>query len=427
MFVSGRIRQLTDVRSFTPLRSPALLRLCGFLLGLGTTVLAGGCRLADATASPVPIRLERIDTNERIVTDAKIDGKPVRLAIDTGTGYPFLLMHRAAERLRLPALPPPNPMPESEPGHIIPQFTRLTTVEVLGTTLNEVKVGVFRPPADNRDFELDGLVGWPAVNENLWLFQLNHTEAPLVPLTEMPTIPGAVELHVEPEDVLVLTFSDPSLPKLVIDTGNADGIGLAPARWAEWKAGHAKAPRTVQSTYMPSDGIKVEELYWADEFEMGALKLRDVPVSRAADGYLHHEDANRDIVVLGLAALKRLFLAVDGKAMRALVVPDPNPAPPFAHNRLGVAFSRGTGTQIQALVATVAPGSPAAENDVRSGDVLVAVDGRSAEDWWRDSQATFSVPAGTRIELTLARGTEVLRRTLTARNLIGPAAETPKS
>lgn len=381
------------------------------------------CRHVSSPPEAFPIRIEKLDSNERLVAGAKVNGWPVRLAFDTGTGYPFVLLDTAARRVQLELAPPPDPPPAPQPGKVVPRFSEPTTVVLFGSTLDKVVVAVISPAAESkREFELEGLLGWPAVDENIWLFHLNDAAEPVVPVSEMPVVPGAHELRVEPADVLVLSFAaDASAPRLVVDTGSADGVALPPKRWEAWKAAHPDAPRTIQTTYMPAVGLTVEEVYWADEFAIGPLTLHDVPVAEASEPYLQHADAEHDIVGLGLAALKRMYLAVDGKTKRGIAAPDPSPAPPFVHNRFGATFSPQQTSGPLELSANVLPRSPAAEADVRNGDVLVAVDGRPAEEWWKDAKTTLSLPPGTSVELTLRRGSEMIRRVMVARNLIGPA------
>ena len=82
----------------------------------------------------------------------------------------------------------------------------------------------------------------------------------------------------------------------------------------------------------------------------------------------------------------------------------------FEYNRLGAVFAPVDMEQVD-LVATVAPNSPAAAAGIRDGDRLLAVADLDCTAWRTDPRVMpisrfFDLPAGTKIPLTLGRGTE---------------------
>jgi C-terminal processing protease CtpA/Prc len=78
---------------------------------------------------------------------------------------------------------------------------------------------------------------------------------------------------------------------------------------------------------------------------------------------------------LGLEALKRLDLIVDGKHGMAYLRPKQTRSVPGDHNRLGAVFVPRD-DQSDDLVAHVLEGSPAFEAGIRNGDVLLSIGGR---------------------------------------------------
>src|SRR5208283_2475928 len=124
--------------------------------------------------------------------------------------------------------------------------------------------------------------------------------------------------------------------------------------------------------FTPGEGLVVREESWADRITFGPLVLTCVPVMEAtpteeASGGPHFEGE------LGLAALKRLDLIVDGGNGRAYLRTKTTAPPPYRHNRLGAEFvpTESPGSE---LVARVAGGSPAEEAGIRDGDVLLKLD-----------------------------------------------------
>jgi S1-C subfamily serine protease len=179
---------------------------------------------------------------------------------------------------------------------------------------------------------------------------------------------------------------------------------------------------------MPGAGTVVIEEDWAKELTFGPLVLIDVPVMLAnvaeqAMGSPGFEAS------LGLAALKRLDFIVDGDLGIAYIRTKTTPAPSYEHNRLGAVFAP-TDLQGGDLVARVIDGSPAYEAGVRNGDVLLKVGDLDVTKWRTDPTILplsrfWEGPPGTRLELTLKRGTETLKAKAVLRQILGPDAGPP--
>jgi hypothetical protein len=212
---------------------------------------------------------------------------------------------------------------------------------------------------------------------------------------------------------------------ILIDTGMPNGVNLAPAKWREWRAAHSAEPTTLEAYFTPgAAGLVVREVSWASELAIGPLKLTDVTVQEAspveAAVIPGHE------ATLGIAALRRQNVVVDGKNGMAYFSRRQNPAAPLQHNRLGAIFAPSD-MQHDPLEAHVAAGSPADAAGIRNGDELLKIDAIDATKWRTDPAVLplgkfWQRPAGTTFILTLKRGDKEFALTVTLRDILGPGA-----
>ncbi len=82
--------------------------------------------------------------DERILLEATINGKPARLALDTGASH-LILFKRGAERLGLKVTKPPREGQQA-PGQVPLGRTEPCDC-VLGTSRARTSLGVFEPPS----------------------------------------------------------------------------------------------------------------------------------------------------------------------------------------------------------------------------------------------------------------------------------------
>jgi S1-C subfamily serine protease len=180
---------------------------------------------------------------------------------------------------------------------------------------------------------------------------------------------------------------------------------------------------------MPGAGTVVTEEFWAKELTFGTLVLTDVPVMPAnvaeqAMGAPGFEAS------LGLAALKRLDLVIDGSLGIAYLRPRNTAPAPYDHNRLGAVFAPRDMEGLD-LIAHVIDGSPAFEAGVRNGDVLLKVGDLDVTKWRTDPTVLplsrfWEKPPGTRIVLLLKRGPQTIKATAVLRQILAPDARPPR-
>ena len=80
-------------------------------------------------------------------------------------------------------------------------------------------------------------------------------------------------------------------------------------------------------------------------------------------------------------------------------------------------------------MACVVDGSPAYQAGIRNGDILLKIDEKDVTQWRTDGKANSpfrTLPAGTRVQLTLKRGDEIITNTAVLQNILLPDATTPQ-
>lgn len=365
--------------------------------------------------------------DERIFIDAKINGKPVRFAFDTGAGVPFILYSTTARRLGL-KVTPPSPDDQPGPGQTAFGGTELSHLD-LGITNVVTRFGVVEIPTYVK-LPGDGTLGWPAISNNI--FSIDFVTHTFNFLTNAPEASADwITFHIQTVagDLTLELPGDKNVKKIIaIDSGSPYGVDLSPQRWREWKVNHTNQPTSMLAYYTPNPGLLVSEEIWARDIIIDPLVLADVPVMEAnpSEVALFSSAQTQFQAKLGFAALKRLDVIIDGKRGIAYLRPRQTPPLPYEHNRLGAAFAPRN-TKNDDLVAHVADGSPAYEAGIRNDDVLLKIGKLNATKWRTDPNVLplshfWNSPPGTKLELTLKRAGKIFTTTAMLRNILPPDA-----
>jgi Aspartyl protease/PDZ domain len=365
---------------------------------------------------------------DAIEVDAKVNGQPVRLEFDTGASRLFL-NRQAADRLGL------KPRPEWISVWSRPRAECLVTF--MGSSWHEA-VGVFDLPVSLKP-ESDGVLGWPSVSGRRLMIDALHNRLvfgedvpePGADWTQLPVwnqVPRCWGIFLAKWKVMALKARDPEGKDgfIIFDTGSESGIGLSPSNWRAWKASHTNQPLTLTSGWNPHMQMVIREQSWTSDFSLGGLRLNDVVVEEA-DSLSVRWAGKRHIATLGMAAIKRLDVVVDGPNGVAYLRPKQTPATPYDHNRLGAVFLPRN-LRSEKLIARVVSNSPAAQAGIRDGDVLLQVDKYAFTNWRTNDTGLFAFwqwPTGTKLNLRLARGEKTFETTVVLRNLLGPAQLSP--
>lgn len=316
---------------------------------------------------------------------------------------------------------PPNHQPD--PGEAAAGTTELCDLD-LGITKARTSLYVVEIPAYSKMLSsVDGVLGWQLIKNNvLMLDAVKHT---LLKLCKVPKDATAwTRLRLQTNlDVLGLDVSNQRgvQATILIDTGSPGGISLNPQMWREWKAFHTNPPITLNAYYTPTIGVVAMEESWTHEIALGPVVLTDVPVMEAdsTDVALGTSMQGQYEATLGLAALKRLDIIIDGKHGIAYLRLKKTRPLPYEHNRLGANFVPAT-SQSNELVAKVAASSPAQEAGIQNGDVLLKLDELDVSLSNLDILRKFWMPPGTKINFTLKRDGKIFKTTAVLRNILPP-------
>jgi hypothetical protein len=362
---------------------------------------------------------------ERIWLNAKINDQSVHLCFDSGSSY-NALTPQTLKKLGLKFI-------SASPNELFHGVLAGDTEECAlafdeyggcMTTFLVLDVPAYASP----DTDFDGLIGWWTMSQNIL-----RIDAVAGKLTPLPTVPKQTAQWVR-LSILALINSgtlDLQIPHdghtngvLCIDTGSDFGLALPDREWKRWREAHPHTPITLDTVYTPSDGFFVTQEAWADEISVGPVVLKGLPIMRAGPAGTKRWGAQYE-GTLGLAALKRLEIIVDGKKGLAYLQPKTTKPLAYRHNRLGAVFVPTT-EHLNQAVALVVDGGPAYDAGVRNGDILLQVDKIAVTSWSADWQSHFFFPAGTKLNLTLNRDGKTFKTTATLHQILQPSPNEKK-
>lgn len=353
---------------------------------------------------------------ERIWLDVLISGKSAKVAFDSGANF-SALTPKAVQRLALKATPTST---NDVPANFGLAMTEELPVTIGGRQAHVKFVVLNLPEYVTSDF--DGLIG-------MWdlsgcILRVNADRHEIEFLDRLPkqvseftrlaiaTNSGTLDLEI-PSSLATNRI-------LYVDTGSPDGVALPATEWQEWKRSHPLRPRTLGTAFSPADGFFVFEESWANQIQLGPIKLTSVPVQNAGPGILQRY-GSQYAGTLGLVALKQFDLIIDGPGAEAYMRPKKVSTKPYQHNRLGAVFVPRNGHTNEGI-ATVVEGSPAYDAGIRDGDRLLQVDRVRVEGWTEDWLSKFVKPAGTKLKLTLERSHTNFTTTAVLRDIVSAKA-----
>ncbi len=369
----------------------------------------------------LPVWMLPAHADERLWMQSEINGKPVRLCFDSGASD-LVLLDATARRLGLTVTWPPTNV-VLQTGQVLAGTTEECLFRLQDNKL-KTRFRVFKAPA-YLGGEFDGVVGWAPLHRNRFKIDAEAGSVTLLAKVPREALTWTKLLVVRKSVCLELELPGSNGPPstLFVDTGDDRGVGLGPQDWQQWRRSHASAPVTLTAFFTPGAGLLVKEEAWAKKLELGPVVLSEVPVTEAMPVAMI---APRFRASLGLAALRRLHVVIDGKGDVAYLRPKHTAAPAYEHNRLGAVFVPANANSDD-LVAQVAEGSPAQEAGIRAGDTLLKIDEVDATKWRTDATVLplsrfLNRPAGTRLDLTLKREGQTLQVSAVLRDILHPSS-----
>ena len=241
---------------------------------------------------------------------ATINGQPANLELDTGS-VSAMLTATGAKRLRVK-------VGSLEGNATMDWFDKkvpLAFSQAVLIGLGKQVITAQMPVGNFSSLPIDGFIGWDEVQDNILVF--DPAKRTVRGAAKLPAeTAGWLKLAVRDEESLILEtpLPDGKTGAIEIDTGDSEGVHLAPAQWKEWTAAH---PDTTT----------------ADKIELGALVLTNVPVEEELP-----RDSSADFIArLGIGALERMDLVVDAKGGFAYV----KALPPTGPSDLAVLLNGG--------------------------------------------------------------------------------------
>jgi tetratricopeptide (TPR) repeat protein len=289
-----------------------------------TFLLHAGCEPNDAAT----------DADSRVVLPgAAINGRPIRAILDTGSSFATFLNEKEAQRLGLRFQPTP---------------LKATTAPVEGLfDQARLTIGSENVTAQFAATSFPGMelaLGWPAVRDNRLDF--NGAARTLRVLAEVPVETAGwlkLKLSAKGGGRLFLEFplADGTTGTIMVDTGDPDGVALPSAPWKQWRADHPQAPLALVDKLGVLGSWTVAESH-AEKIALGPLTFTDVPVRNFGDGEAGDDDAEAGSAgIIGLGALERMEMVVDGKNSVAYLHPYPSAGAGAAKASPGLADGTG--------------------------------------------------------------------------------------
>jgi len=346
--------------------------------------------------------------DERLLVHAQINGHPVVLALDTGAEE-TAIFKRTAKRLNLKLTAPPADT-KSIPGKLTVSRTEPCTLLLGNMKVPDLELAVAEAPAFV-NLQIDGVLGWWNVKNQIIAIDADSKSGFVLP--QLPKdIAEWTQWNLR-RDSRILELQLPGQPAefVPIDTGSDSGIGLGEARWRKWEKQNTDSPATMRAYVNLHSGVVASRMYWARKFDLGGLSLPDVPVY-PMDHFWNLNKPNRT-AVLGLFALTRLQLVIDGRNNAIYTRPKARPKSKYPYNRMAAVFVPKN-KKSNDLVAHVIENGPAHKAGVRNGDVLTKI-GRVDVTRWRTTPGIlplgrfWSFDAGIKLDLELRRNDKTIK------------------
>jgi hypothetical protein len=388
---------------------------------LGTALLALCLMLAGAGQKDS-------DGGYHIILTVLINGQKARLAFDTGADT-SVLFRKSAQRLGVKTI---ERAPGRIPTNTVPGRVRVDTSEPFALTLGDSDVTTsFKILDTASSIGFDGILSW-----NFFQHKVIRIDGPRGAVTFLDSLPDGVEQW--PHWKLVdrskrnlgskwLGFMIPGpndrQGTVYIDSGADQGINLSERQLDAWKTMNPHAAGTVDADYYPGlqDGLVIHDVFWASNLKLtDGLTFSNVAISICTTSEAAIPDYEAR---LGMFAICQLNIIVDTRNQVIYIksAEGRTQAPYYNYNRIGAVFTPRSLTGGD-LIAHVSKGSPAYEAGVRDGDVLTKIGSLDATKWATDPRILplgrfWSQPAGTKINIECRRGEEVLKFTITLKEI----------
>ena len=365
---------------------------------------------------------ECLEDDYRLTIDAKINGQPVCLIVDTGSRG-ALLFRTAANHLKLktePATGETKPLLDEIQAEVSEPFD----FEFGG----KVSKGATCVVADcTRSMPgVHGVLGWAELRGRITELDWGNSS-----VTFCDTLPTKVLNWSKitladdtPTAIIDINRGERSKGMLFLDTGSEFGIDLNATNWTQWKSDHADMPKALSAAWY-FGGLSVCEETWAHQIVLSPFTFDEIPVKESPAFFASTPDFE---ACIGVYALSCFHIVIDGPQNTMYFCHNNSARKRYRYNRLGAVFVPKNKDENALLVARVLPTSPAFRSGIRDGDELTQIENLDATKWRSDSKLMplgqfFERSAGTKIDLSVLRNGAVLRFSVALEELL-PGATT---
>jgi membrane-associated protease RseP (regulator of RpoE activity) len=344
--------------------------------------------------------------DKRAIGMINVDGKAVKVMLDTGAGAGVILFKDIAERLELDIEPL-----ENQPGHFITKAG--VGIDANQTLSDPIDIRVVDSPHFDKFM---GVIGWNILDSFVW--ELDVPRGRQITYDELPEeAKDWLSFPFETSELgnMYFTIEEDGEPvQIHFDTGSTGGISMSPQRWTKWRKDAAPEWITLEGGYSPAnkDGFFVQETAVAKGLDLGGLKF-DVVLIEEEFANIRSDGQSVDVpLLMGMDALSRRRVLIDGPGGRIYFGPLEKPADELPSiNRAQATFipsSKDGGRQ----VAHVLEGGVAHRAGLRDGDEVVMINGHIADNWLTNEDArprtAFNRKPGTPVRLLIERDGERL-------------------
>jgi hypothetical protein len=212
----------------------------------------------------------------------------------------------------------------------------------------------------------------------------------------------------DPDMPMVNAFADGHVGLFGVDTGNAGNLILF-GRFLMQTGLLSQYTAGQRLIGQGTGGSNTGQLQTLHTFAVGNHVLHDVSTTftqMKSGSFAARSQAGN----LGLSILSHFAPTFDYRTQSLYLDPEKR-VTPLPKNLSGMAFTKNAPDAFTIVV--VRPNSPAAAAGIVQGDQIVAVNGRDASNYsWADLIAMVTQPKGAKLELRVARGTQVKDVTL---------------
>lgn len=221
----------------------------------------------------------------------------------------------------------------------------------------------------------DGLLGWECIRKYVWNINypkrshrfFNKLPSRIKSWNKLSLIPGSDYPQI----------ADRHGRRIILDTGAPHAVYISKKRWNAIKQAYPDAFVSVYSGYSPAaGGFYAHECMHVSSFQLGPLELKNILLCESfANPEVMGIPDDIDIILgYGALAARQFWLDGPGNALYFSSTSHRMPAP-ASFNLMGGTFiqdSNGNGP----MKAYVAEWSPAWDAGLRTGDVLISINGR---------------------------------------------------